>query len=135
MAPKTPATRYVPFGGSSWAQDTYGITEKQLAIMVALCSAALSGEPRKTIPQLEEKLGRPVQGSMAELRRKGWAEQVATVERSTAKVWQATPRAFVRLELKDWQPLLFTDEELTRIDLSAPDFLKPLPAEEERAAS
>jgi hypothetical protein len=52
---------------------------------------------------------------------------VARVERSTTHIWAATPRAAARLELCGWQVVLFSEEELGRVDPNLPGFLEPLP--------
>lgn len=125
-------------------KDTTELRGVDLRVVGALVAARRVGRVGATYAELQQLTGMRT-FSLVDLERRLWVMVVARVEGSTTKVWTATPRAAARLELAGWQVLLFTDEELPRVDANVPGFLLPAgptvvqttgeAVEEERAAS
>lgn len=92
--------RAVPFGNESRWRSAYGITEAQVEIVACLCAAAFCGKTECTVREIEEKVSHRAQSLMRELERKCWV--VLAGKRGQEQCWRATPRAFERLNIRDW---------------------------------
>jgi hypothetical protein len=123
-------------------RDATELSSTQLRTVVALIAARRVGRLGATCQELQDVTG--VRTNMTLLARAGWIVAVARIEGSNESVWAPTPRAAPRQELAGWQVLLFSEEELERVDPNEPGFLKSGPGvvdttgesiEGERAAS
>lgn len=99
----------MPFGNESWYRERFDLTAAQTAVVVCLCAAALCCKPESSVREIEQVIDYRAQGMMRLLQRKRWIEY-AGKDKFTQK-WRATPRAFDRLGLRKWEPLLDTAEQ------------------------
>lgn len=98
--------------------DATELTGNELRIVVALIAARRVGRLGATVAELAEVTG--LHTSMIKLERELWVVKVARIERSNSHVYAPTPRAAARLWLNGWVPMLFTDEQIERIDPTLP---------------
>lgn len=95
----------VPFGNESWTQEAFGLTEGQLAVVVALVAASVSDD--EPLPWSAAKLAEKVRffdchKHLSSLERRCWVECCGKVPGTTAKLWRPTARAIRRLKLDKW---------------------------------
>lgn len=93
----------VPFGQDSWCKDEFGLTEAQLAVVVALLASEMVGAGLATINELTDFTGVAAQACMAPLVRGRWVEQAGRVDKSREKLWCATRRARQLLFPDGWR--------------------------------
>jgi hypothetical protein len=130
--------KYIPLGGTSRCMEELGLRPAQLAILIGLmashaCAAAarvypgvravaLAGdEPSEaaTLASVEHVCGHTASHDMAILERKGWLICVGKVKGKTSKLYAPAARAWRKLGLETWEPLLHTDAELAEIQREA----------------
>lgn len=93
-----------------------------LRVVVALIAARRMGRVGATRAELMLLTGiRHV--NMFELERKRWISRVG--KSGKVVTWQATPFAVGRLGFHGWQTLLFSEEDLPRVDPNVEGFLVP----------
>jgi hypothetical protein len=100
----------------------------ELRIVTSLIAAKRVGRIGLTVADLKASTG--VHANMISLERRLWIVQVGTIRGATTRIWGPAPRAAVRLGVNAWLPILFTDEEIERVDPNEPGFLQPSPVRE-----
>jgi len=110
-------------------KEVTDLAPADLRLVVALISAKRAGKPGCTREELAAITGMHRTSNMTLLERELWVVSIgrAPGKGNQEQLWAPHPRATLRLGLNGWVVLLFTAEELPRVDANLPEFLEPLP--------
>ena len=93
-----------PFGHETRCRDEFGITEVQLAVVVAVIAAEFVGMPPVSARDISGVVGSHASSHMWTLEKLGWAE-AQKKPGTSGKLYRATIKAKRMLGLEDWSLL------------------------------